>query len=159
MGEWRPMLTADLPAVTALSAAVHGVYAEPQAVYTERLTLFPAGCFTWVRDDSIDGFLVTHPWRGDEPPALGAMLGSIPRNPDRYYLHDIALAATARNTGAGRAAIALVDDLARQAGLRQVTLVAVNGADRYWAANGFSYVPGQSGSYGAGSFAMRREIG
>lgn len=148
----------DLPAVTAISAAVHGAYAEPEAIYAERLALYPSGCFVWGNGALIEGLLVTHPWRGSRPPALGAMLRSIPARPDRYYLHDIALAETARGSGAGRAALNLVDRLAREAGLALVTLVAVNGADRYWAANGFSHVPGDDASYGAGSFAMQRPV-
>jgi len=159
MAAWRAMRAHDLPAVTAISAAVHGAYAEPQAVYAERLSLYPAGCFVWGYGARVEGLLVTHPWRGSTPPALGAMLGSLPAQPDRYYLHDIALAETARGSGAGRAALDRVDALTRDAGLAWVTLVAVNGADRYWAANGFSHVPGDDAGYGAGSFAMRRRVG
>lgn len=156
---WRPMATADLPAVTAISAEVHGHYAEPLEIYAERLRLCPAGCFTCEVDGKVRGLLVTHPWRRAEPPpALGAMLDMIPAPADTWYLHDIALLPDTRGLGAGQAAVALVDGLARAAGVLDITLVAVNGADRFWATQGFDYVDAEAGGYGPGTYVMRRPV-
>lgn len=156
---WRAMTVDDLPAVTAISTEVHGRYAEPLEIYAERLRLCPAGCFTCEVDDTVRGLLVTHPWRRAEPPpALGAMLHTIPHPADTWYLHDIALLPDTRGLGAGQAAVALVDDLARSAGVLDITLVAVNGADRFWAAQGFDYVDAEAGGYGPGTYVMRRTV-
>lgn len=157
---WRPMTAADLPAVTAISTEVHGRYAESLEVYAERLRLCPAGCFTCEVDGTARGFLVTHPWRRTAPPpALGAMLHAIPHPADTWYLHDIALLPDTRGLGAGQAAVALVNDLAQGAGVLDITLVAVNGADRFWAARGFDYVDAEAGGYGPGTYVMRRPVG
>lgn len=155
---WRAMTAADLPAVTAISADVHGRYAEPLDIYAERLRLYPAGCFVCEVDGAVRGLLVTHPWaRTAPPPALGAMIHRIPETADTWYLHDIALVPDTRGLGAGQAAVALIDDLARKAGMLDITLIAVNGADRFWAAQGFDYADAV-GSYGPGTYVMRRSV-
>jgi GNAT superfamily N-acetyltransferase len=163
-GSWRAMRPADIPVVTAISDAVHGAYAETAQVYAERLALYPPGCIAFEQDGQVTGFLVSHPWLRGQPPALNAPLGAIPEGADTYYLHDIALLPGTRGTGAGTAALAHAMALAQAGGFRDVTLVAVNGADSFWSARGFSHVEAGNGegepvSYGPGTFLMRRAVG
>lgn len=150
------MIAADLPTVAQISAIVHGRYAEPETVYAERLALWPTGCFVWQQGEDIAGLLVAHPWHRASSPALGELLGAIPPDADSFYLHDIALLPETRGHGAGSAATALVLEGAREAGFRDVTLVAVNGAESYWANQGFEVV--EAGGYGPGTFRMRCAI-
>lgn len=158
---WRPMQVDDLPAVTAISARVHGRYAESLEIYAERLTLFPAGCFTCVAAETVVGFLVFHPWQAGSPPTLGEPLGALPAHPDVVYLHDIALLPEARGSGAGAQALGLVDAEARRCGLHDIALVAVNGAESYWQMRGFRAAPlppsGQE-SYGLDAHYMARTL-
>jgi GNAT superfamily N-acetyltransferase len=153
---WRAMTAGDLAAVTAISAAVHGAYAEPVEVYAERLALYPAGCFTCEAAGEARGFLVSHPWRRGAAPALGASLGAIPVPAETYYLHDVALLPQARGLGAGGAVMPLVETRARAAGCAEIALVAVNGAEGYWARHGFVAVG--DGGYGPGTHLMRKAI-
>lgn len=156
---WRAMTEADLPRVTEISALVHREYGETIEVYRERLALYPQGCFVFERDGEIVGLLVTHPWREGSPPKLNAPLGAIPSPATTYYLHDIALLPEARGTGAGAEATRIVTQIAREAGLPDVTLVAVNGADRFWATQGFEPVAGSEAfTYGPGTYFMRRTL-
>lgn len=157
-GRWRPMRNDDLAAVAAISDAVHGAaYTEAPAIYAERLALYPAGCHVFARGGAIDGYLIGHPWRRDDPPELNRPLGAIPPDADGYYLHDLALLPSARGTGAGRAALALALRQAAAAGFDDVTLTAVGGADAFWAAQGFAYVDREGPSpYGADTHLMRR---
>lgn len=160
---WTAMRLEDLPSIAALSDAVHESYSEDVAIYAERLGLYPSGCFTLWQGDRIAGYLISHPWHRDSPPALNARLGSIPAIADTYYLHDIALLPDARGGGSGRIAVDLVIDLARKAGFRDVTLMAINGADRFWASIGFTYVDdtdptAKPSSYGEDSYLMRRVV-
>lgn len=152
--DWRPMRRDDVAAVTAISDAVHGDFTEDAAIYAERLAVYPAGCLVLDMGDGIAGYLIAHPWHRTAPPPLNAPLGGIPDDADSYYLHDIALLPVARGTGRARAAIALVFTQARAAGFAEVALMAINGADAFWAAQGFGYVDAPSG-YGAGTFPMR----
>jgi hypothetical protein len=145
----------DLDAVVVIADAVHGVFTEPKQVYAERLALYPAGCRVYERDGAVAGLLVTHPWRHGAVPKIGALLGALPAVPEVYYLHDIALLASARGTGAGAEATAFVQRQAIAENCREIVLVAVAGADSYWRAQGFDYAePGAPGPYGAGTHLM-----
>lgn len=149
----------DLAAVSAISDAVHGAFTEPMAVYAERLDLYPDGCRVFEAEGAAAGYLVTHPWHRDSPPKLGASLGAIPPRANTYYLHDIALLPSARGTGAGKAALDFVVNHARALGFADITLMAIGGADRFWAVQGFAYVPhAVDSSYGAGAHLMRMAI-
>lgn len=162
-GRWHAMRRDDIAAITAISDAVHGGrYTEPGAVYAERLDRFPAGCFVFERDGRIVGYLLSHPWHRDRPPALGQPIGAIPEAADSYYLHDIALLPDAQGCGAGRQAVALVVGLAKAGGFGDVTLTAVDGADPVWRSLGFDYVEAAEaagpGSYGAEARLMRLAV-
>ncbi|MFC4254976.1 GNAT family N-acetyltransferase [Croceibacterium xixiisoli] len=134
------MEPADMDAVSTLSDAVHGQYTEPRAVYAERRALYPAGCFVLADGADIAGYLIAHPWRHEAPPPLGGMIEAIPADADCFYLHDLALLRVARGTGAGGTATRMVLELAKQAGLGDVFLLAVGGADVFWASRGFAAV-------------------
>ncbi|WP_240699765.1 GNAT family N-acetyltransferase [Sphingomonas naasensis] len=149
------MDASDLATVSAISDAVHGRFTEPVAVYAERLALWPEGCRVLERDGAVVGYLVSHPWYREAPPKLGAMLGAIPSDADAYYLHDIALLPVARGAGASKAALDFVKAQTRTLGLVDIALMAVGGADRFWAAQGFAYVPRDADpSYGEDAFLM-----
>lgn len=143
--------------VQAISDLVHGAYSETPEVYAERRALYPDGCLVLARDGRSVGYLITHPWQNGSPPPLNALLGRLPDNADTYYLHDIALLPASRGLGAGASAVRLVVAMARGLGFESVSLVAINGADRFWASQGFDYLPEDSGmtTYGAGAFPMR----
>lgn len=162
---WRAMQPDDLPAVAAISDAVHGRYTEPLAVYAERLALFPSGCFVFANAEHIAGYLFTHPWRHEAPPPLGALIGALPSNADCLYLHDLALLPEARGTGAGAQAAQRAIAVAATEGFREIVLVAVAGADRFWAGQGFAPVADANlaaelcASYGPEVVYMRRLVG
>jgi len=154
------MAIADMGDVQAISDLVHGAYSETPEVYGERRALYPGGCFVLVQDRRTVGYLITHPWLTGSPPALNALLGSLPGNADTYYLHDIALLPASRGTGAGASAVKLVVAMARALGFESISLVAINGADRFWASQGFDHLPADAGigSYGPGAFPMRHRL-
>ena len=161
MADWRAMTATDLPQVSAISDAVHGRYSEAVEVYAERLALYPEGCFVLDRGGGATGYLIAHPWHREAPPKLGAMLGTIPKNADTLYLHDIALLPATRGAGAGRAAVELAREAAHAASFRDITLMAVAGADSFWSSQGFAIVdaaPHILASYGPEARLMRRSL-
>lgn len=138
---WRGMRLGDLDVVSAISDAVHGDYTEPRAVYAERLALFPAGCFVAEAGQEVVGYLIVHPWRHGGPPPLGVSMGPLPDAADCLYLHDLALLPAMRGTGAGTRATQMVFEIAARNGLADICLLAVNGAETFWASQGFAPVP------------------
>ena len=155
---WRPMREADLPAVQALADALHPHHPESPAVFAERLALSPEGCRVLAGPEGVGGYAVTHPWTGEGPPALDALLGALPTAPAAWHIHDIALDPRLRGQGhAGTVLRALLT----ASPWRRATLVAVSGTGPYWAAQGFADAPARPAaalaSYGEEARFMVRE--
>ncbi|WP_322516683.1 GNAT family N-acetyltransferase [Rhodopseudomonas palustris] len=135
---WRQMTAADLAAVNAIAAQVHVAFPEDAAIFAERLALYPTGCYVLDRErDGIGGYVVSHPWRIAEPPALDTLLGSLPSPASTYYIHDVALLPHGRGNGAGAALVALLLRHAVAVGLDTISLVAVNGSVPFWRSQRF----------------------
>jgi len=133
---WRPMALADLAAVNTVAAQVHLAHPEDAAVFAERLALHPAGCSVLEGDDGVAGYIISHPWRTAEPPALNTLLGSIPAPASTYYIHDIAVLPSARRGGAAAAILAtLVRHAATLAD--NISIVAIGGTLPFWQRQGF----------------------
>jgi GNAT superfamily N-acetyltransferase len=155
------MQASDIPAVVAISDAVHGPLTESAEVYAERLSLYPPGCFLFCSGGDVGGYLISHPWPRRSPVPLDRLIGSIPEDADDFYLHDLALLPEMRGSGAGRQAAELAFENASRAGYRTISLVAVNGADSFWARQGFEHVEDEEiarklRGYGLGTFFMER---
>jgi len=156
------MTTADLAAVSVLAGRIHPAYPEDDAVFAERLRLYPAGCHVLVRGDGIAAYVVSHPWHG-APPALNSLLGGLPARPSTFYIHDLALAPEARGTGAGSEIVAWLATHAREIGAPGLSLIAVNDSAEFWRRHGFEARHDPSldrklDSYGAGAQVMARAI-
>lgn len=135
---WRPMTAADLSVVCALSATIHQAYPEDDAVFAERLRLYPDGCHVYAAAGKIAAYVVSHPWRAFDAPALNSLLGEIPAAPSTYYIHDLALAPQTRGTGAARSIVGKLADHAIASGFPAMSLVAVNGSSGFWQRQGFA---------------------
>lgn len=157
--QWRPMAEDDLPAVLAVAERVHPDFPEDEAVFAERLALYPAGCHVFATEAGIGGYLIFHPWHGEAPPALNTCLGALPRPASAYYLHDLAILPGLRKAGAGGAALSMLLAHAARMGLGTVRLVAVGGSAPFWRRHGFLPVgapelAGKLASYGADAQLM-----
>ena len=134
------MTAGDLAAVEAIAAEVHPAYPESGAVPAERLRLFPAGCLVLDRGEAIEGYVVSHPWTAFDPPKLDTLLGRLPSPAGTYYIHDLALLASARGQGHADAVVGELLTLAERSSLPSVSLVAVNHSAPFWTRHGFAAV-------------------
>ena len=135
--QWRTMSALDLAAVEAIAAVVHPDFFETGEVLAERPRLYPNGAHLLEIGERPVGYVLSHPWRSGTLPALNALLGELPANPDTYYLHDLAILAVARRMGA---ADFIVTALARHAAARDfasMSLIAVNNSEGFWTRHGF----------------------
>lgn len=135
MHRWRPLLAADIPAVSAIAAAVHPAFPEDDAVFADRQALAPQSCLLLEIGGAAAGYVLAHPYRLGAMPALNTVLGEIPAHPDTLYIHDLALLPAARGTGAAGAVIERLVEAARPMGA--MSLVAVNGSVPFWTRMGF----------------------
>jgi ribosomal protein S18 acetylase RimI-like enzyme len=155
------MVEADLPAVSAVAAAVHPGYPEEDAVFEERFRLFPEGCFMLEAGGRPVGYAIGHPWLRGQPPALNTLLRGLPGVPSTFYLHDVALLPDARSGGAGTTVAALMAGAAK--GLACISLVAISGTGGFWERQGFREMRSQASDralkhYGPGARYMERTI-
>lgn len=152
----------DLPGILAAADAVHPGYPESEAVFAERLALCPEGCLVLADAEGVSGYLVSHPWRG-LPPALDTLLGSLPDNPEFWYIHDIALLPRMRGQGAASAALSAIAVRAQRADFMRMALVAIGGTLPFWQRQGFAVVDNPAlaaklRSYDADARFMERQI-
>ncbi len=131
------MRAADIAAVLTVAARVHPDFPEDAVVFEERLRLFPQGCFVHDDDGEVRAYVVSHPWRAGDPPALNTQLDALPEKPATYYLHDIALLPALRGSGAASRMVARLVGLAEAERLPTLSLVAVNGSAGFWQRHGF----------------------
>jgi GNAT superfamily N-acetyltransferase len=134
---WRAMTPADLPGVTAVAAKVHPDYPEDEAVFAERFALYPEGALCLADAVGIAGYILSHPWRPRDIPALNALLGAIPSDATAYYIHDLALLPRTRGTGATSDVVGRLAEHARASGFATMALVAVNSSAGFWQRHGF----------------------
>jgi GNAT superfamily N-acetyltransferase len=155
---WRAMGAADLPAVAALEVLCHApLPPEGEALFAERLALFPQGCLAVHDAAGLAGYAVAHPARRGEPPYLGQALGALPAGAACLHLHDLALHPRVRGKGLVGAAVARLAALAQAEGLAQLSLVAVHGTAPLWARQGFAPAAATLHGYGGKAVYMLRE--
>lgn len=160
---WRPATRLDLPAICAIADSVHPDFPEDEAIFADRLALYPAGCHVLDDGAALHGYVISHPWHRSGLPKLNTRLGALPGHCDRFYLHDLALQATARGTGAASRIVAQLAAHAAALGFTRLVLVAVNRSTGFWRHQGFEIVdaPGLAkdlASYGADARLMQRRL-
>ncbi len=157
MAEWRRAGAGDAPAIAALARAELGDYGEAAALYAERIALSPEGCHVLVGDGgAIGGHCISHPWRRFHPPAMHALLGALPGDADCWYLHDVVVARAARGERAVERLLPMLAATARARGIERLALIAVGGADAYWARQGFGAAEGGAAGFGTDAVYMER---
>jgi GNAT superfamily N-acetyltransferase len=127
----------DLATVSDLANRIHVSYPERPEIFEEKLRLFPHGCFSLQDDASIAGYCLSHPWTRGLPPALDRFLGALPRAPNTYFIHDLAIDERARGTGLTASLLPMLTAVARLHRLSHMSLVAVNNREGFWRKAGF----------------------
>lgn len=134
---WRRMEPGDVASVSAIARIVHPSFPEDDAVFAERVPLYPAGCRMLVGDaDAPQGYVLSHPWRG-APPKLNSFLRILPV-PDVYYIHDLSVLPAQRGAGAASQGVRDLLAQARGEGMSRAALVAVNHSVPFWSRLGFA---------------------
>ncbi|KQM61493.1 MULTISPECIES: GNAT family N-acetyltransferase [unclassified Sphingomonas] len=157
--EWRPATPADAPQIAALAHAELGDYGEAADLYAERIALSPEGCWVLADGEAVIGHCISHPWHRLAPPAMHALLGNLPPSADCWYLHDVVVAPAARGTKAVERLLPILDGTATRHGIPVLALIAVGGADAYWARQGFIAAPGGAAGFGKDAVYMERVVG
>ncbi|WP_416357953.1 GNAT family N-acetyltransferase [Aureimonas phyllosphaerae] len=159
--DWRGMVPSDTAAVVALADRVHPTFHEDEAVFRDRLSLFPDGSLVLAAPGGgLAAYAIAYPVRRFAPPPLDTVLGRLPEGADALYIHDVAVAPEWRGRGLAEPAIARLLALAEPFGA--AVLVSVYGTPPFWARHGFRPVEDEAltsklASYGEDAVFMLRE--
>jgi GNAT superfamily N-acetyltransferase len=160
---WRTLTGYDMPAVEKIAAVVHPDFFESLDVLAERQRIYFHGAYLLEVNERPAGYVLSHPWRLGEVPALNALLGKLPENPDTYYIHDLALLPVARRIGAASFITEALAKHARAHGFPTMSLVAVNGSQGFWERHDFAvaeapHLTEKLKSYEAAAVLMIRQL-
>lgn len=137
MINWTPLEIFDLQLVSAIANQIHPQLPEREDVFREKLKLFPQGCRKLIFKDKIAGYGLSHPWKLYSIPQLDTFLNKLPDYPDCLYIHDVAILPHARKQNASSLFIDNLISLARQSGIRSISLVSVYMTTGFWQKYGF----------------------
>ena len=144
------MLAAHMDAVMAVQAVCyHAIVPESRAAMeAKRVAGLGLPCVAVAASSGeLDAYLIAMPIRWPQLPALDSEPAP-ERDADTLYVHDMALHPRARGTGLAARLMRGVLQAAQQQGLRQAALIAIQGSQGFWQAQGFAPVRPDTGSLG-----------
>lgn len=136
---WRKMSNDDMKGLLRVADEIHFDLPEGEHVFTERLKLFPDGCFVLTEGDKneVCGYAISHPIYHRQPPPLNGLLGGIDIAPgaDQYYIHDLAILPRFRGQQLAADCITKLLTIAKR--YRTTCLISVYGTTSFWGRFGF----------------------
>lgn len=135
MATWRPLDINNIADLLRIANTIHPSLPESSKVFTERIALFPSGCLALVQDSELCGYVISHPIRQHQPPALNSLLGEIAADADQYYIHDLAILPQMRGYGFAADVMDKLSVVAK--GYRTTCLISVYGTEKFWGRFGF----------------------
>ena len=137
----RPIHEEDWPVILALQAeAYYALEPEDQQVLRSKLTLGPSSSLVACLEGEVVGYCLAHPWSADKPAGLYQCYRQ-PAGHECLYIHDVVISPSAQGMGIARRFLTHLEALARRHQQKQLSLVAVQGADRFWARHQFQARP------------------
>lgn len=162
----RPMQRPDLASVISIQ---HQCYApafhEPVEAFESKWAASPDTCWVAQYLGQVCAYLVCLPVQGQALPALHARAFQRSAQPNWLYVHDLAIGPVARGAGLASQLIGQALDQARNMGLTQAGLIAVQDSASFWRkfgfvedASGHLVTPGKLASFGPDALFMSQTL-
>lgn len=133
----RPMLASDLATVVTVQADAYAEhFLECHDVIAERFNLSPATAWVAEYAGEVRAYLVCYCSHIGKITPFNSHF-AIASEPDCLYLHDLAIATSARGAGLARRLVAAAESFASQQALVAMGLIAVQGSSSFWGGFGF----------------------
>ena len=139
---WRELSVNDIKSLARVGDQLHPNLPESDEVFAERVELFPEGCLGLLEGkgkNELCGYVISHPIKHRQPPALNSLLGKIASDVDQYYIHDLAILPKLRGRGLAQECINKLFAIAKR--YPTTCLVSVYGTETFWSR--FGCVPVQ----------------
>ena len=136
---WRILSVNNVKSLARVADRIHPDLSESEEVFAERVRLFPEGCLGLVegKGNELCGYVISHPIRRFQPPALNSLLEEIAPDADQYYIHDLAILPELRRRGLAQLCIKRLLAVANR--YATTCLISVYGTQQFW--NLFGFVP------------------
>ncbi|WP_374484411.1 GNAT family N-acetyltransferase [Zoogloea sp.] len=138
----RPAHRGDLDAILQIQARCYtAIIPESPRAMDAKLVAAPDSCFVaCLGDDAPVAYLLSLPWRFDDPPHLDEQSCQPPVDADTLHLHDLAVTPEARGSGAAGALVAAFMTALAASRLGRASLIAIQGSAGWWARHAFAPV-------------------
>lgn len=149
----------DISKVMQLQKEVYfAIEPETERVMQRKIELSPSGCLGAWCNGELAGYILSHPWNSSKAcPQLGEYLECLPKVPNSWYIHDLAISSKFRGYGVGKILVNSVFEIAKENGFSTIQLVAIQGSSSFWVRFGFHVEDKSSktlSSYGEGAAFM-----
>ena len=122
----------DLDEILQIQSKVHDIsHYDTKEIFVSRINLYPNGCWVAQNNNTIVGYLISHPWVVGDIPDINEIF-IIPNNSNCYYIHDIAILPKYRGNGYSRALLKNIIEKNNK-----LSLIALPRAISFWKKLGF----------------------
>ncbi|MFJ2650296.1 GNAT family N-acetyltransferase [Streptomyces sp. NPDC087420] len=160
----RPVSEGDWGGIVALESGAYAALglSEERSALESRVRASPGTCFVIDAEQQLAGYVLALPYPEHGYPDLTRAEETVAvRVPHpNLHLHDLVIDEGLRGRGLAKTLLHHLLATARAEGYEQISLIAVNGSDTFWAANGFTARHGvaPTESYGPGAVYMSRAV-
>ena len=135
---WCELSINDIKTLIRIADKIHPDLPESDEVFAERVELSPEGCLGLIEGkgkNELCGYVISHPIKHHQPPALNSLLGKIASDADQYYIHDLAILPKVRGRGLAQECINKISAIAKR--YPTTCLISVYGMELFWSRFGF----------------------
>ena len=134
---WCELSVNDIKSLARVAGKIHPDLPESDEVFAERVELSPGGCLgLWEgKGNELCGYVISHPIKHRQPPALNSLLRKIASDADQYYIHDLAILPKLRGRGLAQECINTLFTIAKR--YPTTCLISVYGTEPFWSRFGF----------------------
>ena len=136
----REITSADWPKILKIQSAVYtDVAPESLDVLQDKVNQSKGTCFVCEIGNDVVGYLLSHPWAGEQPPKLHKKLNLI-KHCEFCFLHDLAIDPAYKGKGYGHELVKKFIESVSLNSYKSCRLVAIQGAEKFWIKHGFQSI-------------------
>src|SRR5262249_5031904 len=133
----RGLTEADWPQVAALEAEAYADTSLTEGEAGLRSRAAAGTCFVLDRGGRLAGYVPALPYPRSRYPALDRIERAVHGSSATLHLHDLVVTAALRRRGLGSRLVHHLTDAARARGFATMSLIALDGKEPFWRANGY----------------------
>lgn len=151
---YRSISVTDWPRILDIQRESYSQsFVESLEALQSRWLASPTTCLVAEGPTNILGYALALPWKQGHAPALDTPLdGGL--SPELLYIHDLAVAKSARGSGAASILVRALASCAAEAGMTRMALTSVQGSVPFWEHHGFAPTPLENSLAGYGADAV-----